>query len=146
MVCCPRHVGCAPGLGTGTGTGRRYFDGQFVFAHMDQRQTCLEHRADRTVASRMSLTIYLDDGYTGGEIAFVTGVGLDGSFAGEHVALRPRPGDAVLFYQAVPEFSHCVHPVLGVKTILRSDVLYKFGSEAEADVGGLHVQGGAPVA
>ncbi len=88
--------------------------------------------------------MYLDEGYTGGEIAFVTGVRMDGSFEGQHIALKPNPGDAVLFYQAVPEFSHYVHPVHGVKTILRTDVMYRFASEEEADVGGLRVQGGAP--
>jgi hypothetical protein len=50
----------------------------------------------------------------------------------------------VLFYQAVPEFSHAV-PVLisGIKTIMRSDVMYRFASEAEADVGGVAVVGGS---
>lgn len=41
----------------------RYFPGQSVFAHMDQRQTSAEHRAEPCIASRMSLTIYLDEGY-----------------------------------------------------------------------------------
>merc|ERR1719235_2359408 len=112
---------------------------------MDQRQTSADHRADPTAASRMSLTVYLDEGYGGGDIAFVTGVGFDGSFAASHFSHHPSAGDAVLFYQAVQEFAHVAYaPREGCKTIMRSDVMYRFSSEEQADVGGLRVEGGAP--
>ena len=101
---------------------------------MDQRQTSAEHRKDPTVASRITVNIYLDrepyaivqlpsavvspGGYTGGEFEFVTGVRDDGSWETTHTRLNPEAGDAVCFYQAVPEFSHAV-PALktGTKTI-----------------------------
>jgi hypothetical protein len=121
----------------------RYFPGQSVFAHMDQRQTSQEHRKDPTVASRITLNCYLDRDYTGGEFDFVFGVRDDGSWEKTHLQIAPKTGDAVLFYQAVPEFSHAVPAMkTGTKTILRSDVMYRFASEKEADVGGLNVMGG----
>ena len=53
----------------------RYYDGQSVFAHMDFRHRSQEpsHAAEvrDVIVSRMSLTVYLDDAYTGGEIVFV---------------------------------------------------------------------------
>jgi len=62
------------------------------------------------------------------------------------MVLIPGPGDAVLFYQAIPEFSHAV-PALktGIKTIMRSDVLYKFSSAEIADLGGKNLQGGKKI-
>lgn len=110
---------------------------------MDQRQTSAEHRNDPCVASRVTLNIYLDDQYEGGEFVFVTGVRNDGTWDRSHITLHPKAGDAVLFYQGVPEFSHAV-PVLksGTKTIIRSDVMYRFKTEQEADVGGRNVVGG----
>lgn len=126
----------------------RYLPGQSVFGHMDQRQASAEHAANPNVASRMSLTIYLDDGYEGGEFVFIRGLRMDGSWEETHKTLRPKRGDAVLFYQAVPEFQHAVPPLkAGVKSIMRSDVLYEFPSAEEADVGGTRgVEGGRPVA
>jgi len=125
----------------------RYFPGQSVFAHMDQRQTSEEHKGDKTVASRMSLTIYLDEGYSGAEFVFVKGARLDGSYEKAHKVLTPKAGDAVIFYQGVPEFFHAVPPLkTKIKSIMRSDVLYKFKSEEEADVGGERgIKGGDPV-
>jgi len=49
----------------------KYFPGQWVFAHMDQRQTSEEHVQDASVASRITLNLYLDDGYEGSEFIFV---------------------------------------------------------------------------
>jgi hypothetical protein len=106
------------------------------------RQTSAEHRQDPRIASRHSLTIYLDNDYTGGEISFVTGVRLDGTYSGSVMSLRPLPGDAVLFYQGIPEFSHAVAAVKGIKSIMRSDVMYMFTSAEEADVGALNSKGG----
>jgi len=118
----------------------RYFPGQAVFAHMDQRQTSAEHRADPTIASRITLNIYLDEDYKGAEFVFVTGTRDDGTWATTHTTLRPRAGDAVMFYQSVKEFSHAVPPLIsGIKTILRSDVMYRFESAAVADVGARHM-------
>jgi hypothetical protein len=124
----------------------RYFPGQSVFAHMDQRQTSEEHRKDPCIASRMTLNVYLDEAYEGGEFVFVTGVRNDGSWERSHTVLHPKAGDAVLFYQGVPEFSHAVPPLKsGIKTIMRSDVMYRFTNEEEADVGGLRVTGGRKI-
>ena len=61
---------------------------------------------------------------------------------------KPKAGDAVLFYQGIMEFAHAIDELrTGTKHILRSDVLYKFASENEADVGGsFHgIDGGPPV-
>jgi len=119
----------------------RYFPGQSVFPHMDQRQTSQEHRSDPCIASRITLNIYLDEDYEGGEFVFVRGVNDDGTWEFSHTTLHPKAGDAVLFYQGVPEFSHAVPPLKkGTKTILRSDVLYQFPSVAEADVGGQRIK------
>jgi len=124
----------------------RYFPGQSVFAHMDQRQTSEEHRNFPSIASRMTVNIYLDEGYDGGEFVFVHGVRDDGTWETSHTIIHPKAGDAVLFYQGVPEFSHAVPKLLkGRKTIMRSDVMYRFNSEEEADVGGLMVVGGSMV-
>jgi hypothetical protein len=62
---------------------------------------------------------------------------LDGSYEEEHFRPAPKAGDAILFYQAVNEYEHAVLPLIsGTKTIMRSDILYKFNSAEEADVGG----------
>ena len=123
----------------------KYFKGQWVFGHMDQRQTSEEHLENPTVASRITLNIYLDDEYTGSEFAFIKSIQLDGTWEGEILKPMPKAGDAVLFYQGIMEFAHGINELRsGTKHILRSDVLYKFKSEDEADVGGniLGIEGG----
>jgi len=121
----------------------RYFPGQSVFAHMDQRQSSIESSNDPCIASRMSLNVYLDNDYTGGEFIFVSGTRDDGTWEHSHTVLHPKAGDAVIFYQAVPEFSHSVPSLKsGTKTIMRSDVMYRFSSKEQADVGGRLVEGG----
>lgn len=126
----------------------KYFVGQWVFAHMDQRQTSTEHLEDPTVASRITLNIYLDDGYRGSEFAFVRTINLDGSWDGEILKPMPKAGDAVLFYQGIMEFAHAISGLeAGTKHISRSDVLYKFATKDEADVGGSKhgIEGGPPI-
>lgn len=113
---------------------------------MDQRGGSRESREDNTVASRITINVYLDDGYEGGEFAFVNGVQMDGTFEEEIMRPDPKAGDVVLFYQGAPEFSHAVLPlVAGPKTIMRSDVMYKFANKESADVGGQYIQPAEPV-
>ena len=120
----------------------RYYRNQSLFAHTDVRQTLLGDK--NQTETRMSLTIYLDDDYEGGELAFVDGAditadsmlfeggGLDavfGSYPEPKFVLRPAPGDAVIFYQNFPCFSHCVYPLkCGIKSIMRTDFMYDFSS------------------
>jgi len=127
-------------------THARTFPGQSVFAHMDQRGGSKESRKDSTIASRLTVNIYLDDDYKGGEFVFCSGTRNDGTWARSDKTMRPKQGDAVLFYQSIPEFSHAVLPLKSNhKTLLRSDVLYQFKDTADADVGGIKVKGGSKV-
>lgn len=113
---------------------------------MDQRGGSRESRDDKTIASRITINVYLDEGYQGGEFAFVKGVRLDGTFEEEILRPEPKAGDVVLFYQGAPEFSHAVHPLAtGPKTIMRSDVMYKFVDKESADVGGVNIQPAEPI-
>jgi len=123
--------------------------GQSVMGHMDQRQPYAEEiKNDDTLATRMSLTIYLDEGYTGAEFVFIKGLKDTGLYDEAHKILRPRAGDAVIFYQGIPEFAHAVPPLKSrKKTIMRTDVLYKFRTKEEANAGGqwAPVKGGKPL-
>merc|ERR1712217_36610 len=84
-------------------------------------------RSDKSVASRISFTVYLNDDYEGGELAFLRELYADGTHGGEHMRKKPALGSAVLFYQGVQEFSHFPCKITsGQKSILRADVLYKF--------------------
>merc|ERR1712070_320034 len=113
----------------------RYLQGQCGFPHMDFRHG--DPGKDPTVASRVSLTVYLDDDYSGGELGFVGALHADGSISGEHSCVKPRAGSAVLFYQGVPQFAHMPHCISrGSKTILRADIMCRFASPVAADVGG----------
>lgn len=125
----------------------KYFKGQWVFAHMDQRQTSEEHDDEPAIASRITLNIYLDDEYEGSEFVFVKTIRMDGTWSDEILRPKPKAGDAVLFYQGVMEFAHAIPELTaGTKHILRSDVLYRFANEEEADVGGARgIEGGAPL-
>ena len=88
---------------------------------MDQRQTS---------QVELLFNVYLDEGYESGDV--------------EHTILHPAAGDAVLFYQAVHRILPCSGCLKsGIKNMMRSDVMYRFASEAEADVGGLAVVGGS---
>merc|ERR1711988_1962870 len=99
-------------------------------------------RTDPTVVSRVSFTVYLNDDYAGGELGFLGQLHDDGSASREHSRVKPRAGSAVLFYQCVPQFAHIPHAVTaGSKSILRADVMCRFSSEEEADVGGLRLAG-----
>ena len=55
-----------------------------------------------------------------------------------------KTGDVVLFCQN--EFEHAVRPLVsGSKTIMRSDVLYKFESVESANMGMKDVKGGSAI-
>jgi len=122
----------------------RYYQNQSLLAHTDVRQSLVgdnEH-----TQSRISLTIYLDDDYEGGELAFVDGAdpsadsmlyyagGLKAvfdSYPDPKLVLRPKPGDAVIFYQNFPTYAHCVYPLKsGIKSIMRTDFMYTFNSSS----------------
>jgi len=122
-----------------------YAPGQWVGAHLDLMSSCAEQKADPTVASRITLTMYLEEDYEGAEFVFVKGIEPHGYWYEEHYRPEPKTGDAILFYQQVQEFEHAVRPLTsGSKTIMRSDVLYKFASVEEAGNAGRHIEGGAP--
>jgi len=128
--------GTAVGL-TQRVTHARYLQGQAGFPHIDFRHG---DRADPTVASRISFTVYLNDDYEGGELSFISMLHDDGSITGEHSTAKPRAGSAVLFFQCLPQFAHLPHAVTaGTKSILRADVMYKFATSDSADVGGLKI-------
>lgn len=120
-------------------THSRYLPGQSGFPHMDFRHG--DPGKDATIASRVSLTVYLNDDYAGGELGFLGALHDDGSVSQEHSRVKPRAGSAVLFYQCVPQFAHVPHAVsAGSKKILRADIMYQFASPAAADVGGLRIE------
>eukprot|EP00938_MAST-03A_sp_MAST-3A-sp1_P000010 g10.t1 len=118
----------------------RYYCNQSLFAHTDVRQTLVGD--EKSTETRMSLTVYLDTDYEGGELAFVDGAdiatdtmlfhggGLKAvfdSYPEPKLVLRPSPGDAVIFYQNFPCYSHCVYPLKrGTKSIMRADFMYEF--------------------
>ena len=107
----------------------RYLKDQYIFPHIDGRKTSNEQQNNKNIGSRFSLTIYLDDEYTGGEFVFVKGVHDDGRYDTIIKTIKPKAGMALLFYQDVSEFSHATLPVKsGVRSIMRSDVLYYFES------------------
>lgn len=128
--------GTVVGLATGW-RHARYWPGQSVMAHADFRHGSHD---DERIASRISFTLYLNDAFDGGETNFVKGVKLDGSHGGVHYSNRPRTGSAIMFYQCAPEFSHTAEVVVnGLKSIMRSDVMYRFASATAADRGGVLV-------
>ncbi len=112
-----------------------YHPGQSVFAHMDFRHS---DKSIDFVCSRISVTIYLNDSFTGGETAFVKQpIGYDGSHGGIFFRSVPITGSAIIFYQCVPEYFHTAEVVTGgVKCIMRSDVMYNFPSKLMANVSG----------
>eukprot|EP00005_Dracoamoeba_jomungandri_P011756 CAMPEP_0174270658 /NCGR_PEP_ID=MMETSP0439-20130205/45268_1 /TAXON_ID=0 /ORGANISM="Stereomyxa ramosa, Strain Chinc5" /LENGTH=234 /DNA_ID=CAMNT_0015360125 /DNA_START=42 /DNA_END=746 /DNA_ORIENTATION=+ len=128
----PQHLdgGEVVGLQT-TWRHAMYFPGQSVFGHMDFRHV---DREDECVMSRISFTVYLNDqGFSGGETSFVTGLALDGTDTGSYYDSVPRAGSAIVFYQCVPEYAHRANVVKGGrKSIMRADVMYKFSSPEEA--------------
>lgn len=116
----------------------KYFPGQSVFGHMDFRHA---DENDPCIASRVSFTVYLNDSeFSGGETTFVKNLKLDGSFDTEIYSSIPQAGSVIVFYQSVPEFSHCAKIVKnGCKSIMRADVMYKFPSSELADPGALRL-------
>jgi len=121
--------GCAVGLQP-TWRAAKYFPGQWVMPHMDFRHC---DSAAETVFSRVSCTIYLDDG-ANAATTFVTGVDNYGNHKAAHYRNVPKAGSAVLFYQGVPEFTHYAErvPGGGTKNIIRADVMYEFPDKETA--------------
>ncbi len=121
----------------------RYFQNQSLFNHIDVRQHL--QGDTKNIQSRMSLTIYLDETYEGGELGFVENPdpasdtmlfnfgGLNAvfqSYSKPKLLFHPSPGDAVIFYQNFPPYSHCVYPLKsGMKSIMRTDFMYMYSSE-----------------
>lgn len=88
------------------------------------------------VVSRISFTLYLNDDFEGGTLDFVTDLRDDGSHGPAHTTMVPKAGQAVLFYQGVPEYAHFPAEIRGShKSILRADVMYRFQDKETADVG-----------
>jgi hypothetical protein len=85
----------------------RYAPGQRFAPHYDG---CF-HRTDRE-RSELTLMVYLNDGFTGGDTAFL-------DFA---ATVAPRPGMALLFQHRLLHEGAVVEA--GVKYVLRSDVMY----------------------
>lgn len=116
----------------------KYFPGQVGFPHMDFRHGPGEQFYDECVSSRISFTVYLNDDFDGGELDFLAGVNAAGTgFNGAHHRFVPRVGSAAIFYQGVPQFAH--HPLqirTACKHIMRADIMYRFSSKEDADVGG----------
>ncbi len=91
----------------------RYRDGQRFRVHRDGA-----HAESAEVRSRMTLQIYLDDGFVGGRTRFY-----DARHGACVAAVEPARGDALVFDH---DFWHDGEPVTaGVKHVLRTDVLYR---------------------
>jgi prolyl 4-hydroxylase len=86
----------------------RYRDGQRFGLHQDQ-----SYLRDDGARSRLTLMVYLDDDFDGGETDFPE--------QGERVA--PARGDALWFQHMVLHAGRAV--TRGVKHVLRTDVLYR---------------------
>jgi len=87
--------------------GNRYREGQLFGPHYDG-----SYRASPQVESELTLLVYLNDGFEGGETRFLA--------SGE--AVRPRTGAALLFAHRVLHEGAAVSR--GTKYVLRSDVMY----------------------
>lgn len=84
----------------------KYGAGQRFKKHRDGR-----FERNPKEASRITVLVYLNQGFTGGETAF------------EEVVLAPATGTAVCFFH---ELRHEGRPVeSGIKYVLRSDVMYR---------------------
>jgi prolyl 4-hydroxylase len=86
----------------------RYEPGQQFRAHHDG-----SYHRDANECSLLTLMVYLNDGFDGGETRFLD---LD-------VAVRPRTGMALLFQHHLLHEGSVVRS--GVKYVLRSDVMYR---------------------
>lgn len=88
----------------------RYEPGQRFAAHYDG---AFFRSADER--SLLTFLVYLNDGFTGGETAFLD----------LHEAIRPKTGRALLFQHAILHEGCEVRE--GVKYALRSDIMYRSG-------------------
>ena len=86
----------------------RYEDGQQFRPHMDA-----PHRVSETELSKITLLIYLNEDFKGGETMMIL----------ENKLIEPKAGRLFLFEQKV---LHCGLPTTeGLKYVLRTDVMYK---------------------
>jgi hypothetical protein len=105
----------------------RYHDGQCFRIHQDGA-----HRAAGGVRSRLTLQIYLDEGFEGGATRFYSA--RRGAMLG---AIVPRTGTAIVFDHRL---WHDGEPVVrGTKHVLRTDVLYAPADPSVATAGAGHV-------
>lgn len=103
----------------------RYRDGQRFRVHRDGA-----HAEGPRVRSRLTVQVYLDEGFAGGRTRF-----FGSRFGEETFAVSPRRGTAIVFDHAL---WHDGEPVTqGTKHVLRTDVLYEDELEPASSPGHL---------
>lgn len=95
----------------------RYDPGERFNWHLDGAYV-----RSRDERSWLTLMVYLNDGFTGGETEFVV--------QGRHVVVRPEAGAVLLFKHRVSHMGAMVQQ--GRKYVLRTDVMYRRGQGPRA--------------
>jgi prolyl 4-hydroxylase len=88
--------------------GYRYAPGQAFKPHLDG-----SYQPSPTLSSELTLLLYLNEGFAGGETRF---------FLGDPTSITPQRGAALLFVHAV--LHEGVELIRGQKYVLRSDIMY----------------------
>lgn len=139
----------------------KYDEGGHQTAHIDGREpaNARETEDGRWIQSRLTVQVYLNDGYDGGELAFVMKEGEDLSLKDHRIegeqkeqlretyVLKPTLGDVVLFYQErllpptkYPPYNllHEARDVIsGTKHACRTMVDYVFPTQETAQLSNL---------
>jgi len=94
----------------------RYTSGQQFKPHRDGKERI------RGMVSYITLLVYLNEDFEGGETNFIQSVHRNGDRCRETLSIRPKTGSALLFLHRIVHEGSPIQS--GTKYVLRTDVLY----------------------